>query len=144
VANWRELPILYGGALMTEQNDNQAIDVFSRKWLLIVILCGVPIFFLFAVMGDPGRGRAAGISVAVGMTAIRACWNLRNHVWFWVTVAIMIGLHTLLIVLVHWTSASYPAFSLLPVALSDYGIVYGSFKLVEKVMRRRDEAISSS
>ena len=120
----------------------QSPDVFTRKWLLMVILCMVPAFFLFALLGDPGRGRAGAISVGVSMTAIRACWNLRKHIWFWATAAILIALHVFLILLIPWTDKSYPGYALLPVGVLDYGIMYGCFKPVEKVVKRSDEASS--
>lgn len=136
MADGRGLPILYGGALMTENNDNQSIDVFSRKWLLVVILCMVPPFLLFALQGDPGKGRAAAICTGVLMTAIRALWSLKSHVWFWVTAALMVIFHASLVLFVPWPSGSFPAYSLLPVAVLDYGIVWGCIKLVEKLMTR--------
>ena len=131
-----------GGAPMNELNDNQAPDPFTRKWLLVVILCIVPLFFLFAVLGNPGRGRAAAICGGVGMTAIRACWNLRKYVWFWIALAVMVALHVALVLFIPWGDKSYPGYALLPVAALDYGIVYGSFKLVEKVLMRSDGASS--
>jgi hypothetical protein len=132
---------MQGGALMTEPDDNQPPDVFTRKWLLVMILCLVPPFFLFVLLGDPGRGRAAAICTCVCMTAIRACWDLRKHLWFWVTAAILIVLHVFLVLLIPWTGKSYPGYTLLPVGVLDYGIVYGSLKLVEKAMKKGAGAV---
>lgn len=97
----------------------------------------VPPFFLFALLGDPGRGRAAAISVGVVATVVRACWDLRKHTWFWATVAVLIAIHVFLILLIPWTGKSYPGYTLLPIGVLDYGIMYGSFKLVEKMMTTR-------
>jgi hypothetical protein len=118
-------------------NVNQdSIDVFTRKWLLIVTLCLIPLFFLFAFFGDPGRGRAAVICAGVLMTAVRANWSCRKYAWFWATAAVLIALHVFLIVRIPWTDKSYPGYTLLPFAALDYGIVYGSFKLAEKLMKK--------
>ena len=127
---------MYGEALMRELNENQSRDVFTRKWLLMVILCMVPPFFLFALLGDPGKGRAAAVSVGVSMTVIRACWDLRKHVWFWTTAAILIALHLFFVLLIPWTDKTYPGYALLPVGVLDYGIMYGCFKLIEKAMKK--------
>ena len=129
-----------GGALMkeanmTEASSSQSPDVFTRKWLLVVILCMVPVFALFAYFGDPGRGRAAAGSTIVIMYAARGCWDLRRHTWFWVTLTIVIAVHVLLVLLIPWTSKSYPGTLLLPVAAVDYGIVYGVIKLIEKMTK---------
>jgi hypothetical protein len=116
-------------------------DVFSRKWLAIVILCMVPPFLLFALFGDPGKGRAAAICLAVLMTAIRSYWNARSQTWFRITAAILFSLHLPLVLLVHWDDKSYPGYMLLPIALLDYGFVYGSFKLAGKLTKHSDAAI---
>lgn len=111
-------------------------DVFTRKWLLIVTLCVVPLFFLFAFFGDPGQGRAAVICVGVFMTAVRANWSCRAYAWFWAIATVLIGVHAFLISRVPWTGNSYPGYALLPLAILDYGIVHGSFKLAEKLMSK--------
>jgi hypothetical protein len=123
-------------ANLTEANSSQSPDVFTRKWLLVVILCMVSTFALFAYFGDPGRGRAAAGSTIVIMYAARGCWDLRRYTWFWVTLTILIALHVLLVLLVPWTSKSYPGLPLFPIAVVDYAIVYGTIKLVEKVAKR--------
>jgi hypothetical protein len=129
---------------MNELNEDQSAAAFSRKWLLIVLVCSIPIFFLFAFLGDPGRGRAAGISAAVAMIVIRACWHLRKYAWFWATTAILVALHVFLVVRIPWDDKSYPGYTLLPFAALDYGIMYGSFKLAEKMMKGSDGASSPS
>jgi succinate dehydrogenase hydrophobic anchor subunit len=123
---------------MNELNEDQSSEAFSRKWLLIVLVCSIPLFFVFAVLGNPGRGRTAGISAAVGMIVIRACWNLRKHTWFWATAAVLLALHVFLVVRIPWDDKSYPGYTLLPFAALDYGIMYGSFKFAEKLMKKTD------
>jgi hypothetical protein len=71
------------------------------------------------------------------MFAARGCWNLRKHLWFWVTVAIIITLHLLAVLFVPWPSTSYPGLTLLPFIVLDYAIVYGCIKLLEKIVSRR-------
>jgi hypothetical protein len=120
-------------------NVNQgSTEVFTRKWLLIVTFCVVPLFFLFAFFGDPGRGRAAVISAGVLMTAVRATWSCKKYAWFWAIAVVLIALHAFLILDIPWTDKSYPGYTLLPFAALDYGIVYGCFKLAEKLMTKTD------
>jgi len=120
---------------MTEMKVNLSSDLISRKWLLLVLLCMVPPFLLFAVGGDPGRGRAAAIALAVILVVTRVHWDLRKYAWFWVTVVVLVILHALLILLVPWTDKSYSGITLLPIAVVDYLIVDGFVKLVKKEMR---------
>ena len=123
---------------MKELTQSQAPDVFTRKWLLVVILCLIPPFVLFAYFGDPGRGRAAAICTAVIVTAVRAGWNLKGYAWFWVMLTIIVAMHVCLVFLVPWTSKSYPGPILLPFAIVDYVIVWGCIRLGKKVMNRVD------
>lgn len=134
---------MHGGALMAELKDNQSPDVFSRKWLLVVILCGAIPFLLFAfLLNDPGRGRAAAIATMVIMYAVRGRWNLRRYSWFWVVLTAIVAAHVLLVLFVSWTSKSYPGLLLFPVAVLDFAIVWGCLKLAQKVMMRGEAASS--
>ncbi len=130
---------------MTELTDNQSPNVFTRKWLLLVILCMIPPFVLFAFLGhDPGRGRAASGSTIVIMYAVRGYWELRRRAWFWVVLTAIVAAHVLLVLLIPWTSKSYPGLLLFPVAVLDFAIVWGCFKLAQKVMMPGEAANSAS
>ena len=107
------------------------------KWAIVAILCGAPVFFLFAYFGDPGRGRAAAISVGVMVIAVRACWDLKNNLWFWMTVAIVAGCHIPVVLFVPWTSKSYPGYALLPIGVLDFALIYGAIRLVDKAVKTR-------
>ena len=65
----------------------------------------------------------------------RARWDLKNYAWFWITLVVMIALHVPLVLLIPWTSRSYPGITLLPIAAVDYVIVYGCIKLTEKTLK---------
>jgi hypothetical protein len=127
---------------MAEANINESPDVSPRKWLLATMLCMIPVFLLFAYFGDPGRGRAAAIATGAIMLAVGGRSSLKSQRWFWVTLAVIIVLHVLLVVLIPWTSKSYPGPILLPFGALDYFIVWGCIKLVEKAMSRGDAASS--
>jgi hypothetical protein len=105
-------------------------------WALIAVLCASPLFFLFALLGDPGKGRAAMLSAAVVIIAIRSLWDLRHYLWFWTTISIIAGLHVPLVLFTRWPQGGYPGFALwLPVVL-DFALIYGFLKIVERIMRR--------
>jgi hypothetical protein len=129
---------------MSESNSTKPPKLLNRKWALIALLCGVPFFILFAYLGDPGRGRAALIAVGLLVLAARARWDLKEYAWFWVTLAILIALQVALVLLVPWTSRSYPGITLLPIGVVDYAILYGAIKLAEKLMGRGDAASSQA
>lgn len=50
----------------TAMGDGKSPEVCTRKWLLVVILCMVPGFFLFAAFGNLARGRATAICARCG------------------------------------------------------------------------------
>lgn len=60
-------------------------------------------------------------------------WDFKRSVWLWVALGLMVLLHVPLVLLIPWTNKSYPGFSLLPVGVADfylvYGCLYGFFKL---------------
>ncbi|AEU36200.1 hypothetical protein [Granulicella mallensis] len=121
---------------MVESKNTKSSNLLNRKWVLIALLCGLPFFVLFVYLGAPGRGRAALIAVGVVVLTARACWDLKEYTWFWVTLSITVAFQASLVLLVPWTSKSYPGITLLPVGVADYAIVWGSIKLVEKVARK--------
>ena len=116
--------------------DGVPFDPTTRKWYFVAILCGSLPYSLFAVLGDRGRARAAGICCFVGMIAARAFWHRRRHPWFWIALAVLVALHVALVLSISWSDKSYPGYTLLPEAALDYGVFYGSFRLAEKVLGR--------
>lgn len=131
--------------LMPEENDRkQFSDTLTRTSALVTALCASPLYFLFAYLGDSGRGRAAAICAFVVITAGRAFWDWRKRVWFWATLIIVVVLHVPLILLVSWSDTNYPGIVLLPLALVDFALVYGCFVLVKKVMKVSDVQSSSN
>jgi hypothetical protein len=97
----------------------------------VVLLLVLPIQFAFIHAGFPGKGRAAAICAGMVITSVWIRWDLRDRLWFWVTVTLLILLHVPLVVLIPWTDHSYPGITLLPAALLDLAVTYGAIKLVE-------------
>src|SRR5258708_23085573 len=117
---------------MGENQHKQAVDSLTRGWAIWAAICTLPIYILFVYLGDSGRGRAAWISVGMIALAARLLWDLKNRVWFWVTLAIIALLHVLMILLIPWGAQNLSYVALLPVGLLDLGITYGIIRLVEK------------
>jgi hypothetical protein len=111
-------------------------DRLIKSAALVVTLFAVLFYFVFENIGGSAKGRVASICAAMIVTTVWMRWGLRKRLWFWVTIAIMAFLHLPLVLLPPWTNNSYPGIVLLPGALLDLAIVYGSIKLAEKVMKR--------
>jgi hypothetical protein len=127
---------------MGEDGRKRSFDFFTRKWTFLVILCVSPAYILFAYLGNPGIGLLAYVSVAITTVAVRYFWDLRRHVWFWVTMAFIGSLHLVFIVFVglpagwarvqHWNHIQ-----LLPFGLLDFGIAWGIIRLAEIAFDQR-------
>lgn len=122
---------------MTSEEEGH-VNFPNAKWGLAAILVASPLFFVFAVHGNPAKGRAAMLSAALIIGVVRSWWRLRRHVWFWVTVVGFVGLHMALVSLVHWQEKSYPGFTLLPIGITDFLMMYWIIKLVERLASEGD------
>ena len=118
------------------RRDQHASKYSDNKWTLIAFLAGVTLFILFVRLGEPGKGRAAGVAAGMLVITVRTRWDLRKHVWFWAVIVVLTAAHVPVILRVHWPFMTMPAVSLLPFAMLDWAIMYGFIKLVEKVMTR--------
>ena len=124
-----------------------AENVTSRtaaRWGLLVGVISLPVAMVVSHFFDPGRGRAAGIALAMMIGGIWAFWHQRRHAWFWMAVAALTVIHVVLIILVPWSNKSFPAPALWPVGIVDFAAICGFIKLVEKAMSRGDAASSPS
>ncbi|MGD1106595.1 MAG: hypothetical protein ABR865_06080 [Terracidiphilus sp.] len=120
---------------MSEKDPKQVLDTLTEKSSILLALCASPLFFLFAYLGDPGRGRAAAISAFLILLCAKIFWSLRKYVLFWFALTIVTLSQIPLIWLIPWSNRDYPGVVLLPLALPDFAIIYGILKLVEKMTR---------
>ena len=105
----------------------------SRSGVLVGVCCS-PLLLLFVYFGDPGRGMAAFISAGVIVIGVRYFWDLKNRVWFWMSIALVVGLHVALVLVIPWPDKDWRGIQYLPIALLDFGIVYGIIRLVESAL----------
>ena len=109
------------------------LDQITKTSGIVITLCISPLFFLFLYIGDPGRGRAAVIGAGVIAVCARMFWDLRGRLSFWLVLVVAIICNAALVLLIPWGSNEYPGVVLVPIALPDFGLVYGAFILSEKL-----------
>jgi hypothetical protein len=124
---------------MSEKDPKQVLDSLTEKSAILLALCASPLFFLFAYLGDPGRGRAAAIGVFVILLSAKIFWSLRRLVVFWFALTIVTLGQIPLIWLIPWSNRDYPGIALLPLALADFATICGILKLVERMTRRNGQ-----
>jgi hypothetical protein len=69
------------------------------------------------------------------MLVVRIRWDLRKHIWFWITIGLGVLLQIPLVFAIPWNDRNLTWIILFPIAILDYGVVYGCVKLVEKMMK---------
>ena len=127
-------------ALMTESDSRRLFDTLTRTSAIVIALCASPLYFLFAYLGDPGRGRAAAICAFIIIAIARGSWASRKRAWFWITLTIVALLHVPLILLIPWNNENYPGVVLLPFALLDFALVYGCFILARRTAETTEDS----
>jgi len=115
----------------------------TAKAAYLILLCSLPILIVFAILGRVWIGFGAWICSGLVMLVVRARWDLRRHIWFWMIIIFGELLQIPIVFLMPWSNRSLTWFSFLPVAVLDYGIIFGCVRLVEKMMRAEKGTASS-
>jgi len=113
-------------------------DELTKMWAVIAFVCSMPLFFLFAHRGEPGRGMIATVFAGIILIAGRLFWELRRTVSFWVAMVVTIMIHIPVVLLIPWPNVSHArGAGLSVIGLPDFFLVFGIFKLIEKTTKRR-------
>jgi hypothetical protein len=102
--------------------------------VLCVIFGAIPLMLLFVYFGRfdlalPTLDSAAMVTIATVMR-----WQLRQHAWFWITMAVIAILHVVLIALVVWTAKWIPAIVIIPIGIADLYVMLAIVSFVGKFM----------
>jgi len=103
--------------------------------LLCLMVCALPITWLLDHSGRLALARPLLYSLVVLLVAIMVKWELRRHLWFWVTITVVAGLHVPLLVLIPWTTGWIPAIVALPVGIADLYLILTLLSFVGKLVR---------
>jgi hypothetical protein len=94
------------------------------------------LYLLFIYFGRFDLARPSLISAGMVALAIALRWKLRRHVWFWITMTILAGLHLPLIVFVPWTTKWIPAIVIAPFGIADLYAMLWVLSVVGKFVER--------
>jgi hypothetical protein len=97
----------------------------------------VPVFFFFVYLDKAEVGFTVCIVLGMVMVAIKLRWSWRRHIWFWVTIAVILALHIPFLSIVRWPQTNIPtiAFSM-PLGIADFWLTIGALSLAEKVFSK--------
>jgi len=115
----------------------------TAKFGYLILLCSSPILVVFAILGKVHLGFGAWICTVLVMLVVRTRWDLRRHVWFWIIIIFAELIQVPIVLLMPWNDRNLTWITFLPVAVLDYVLVIGCVRLVEKMLRRDNGAISS-
>ena len=133
---------MYGGELMAS-SVSESPRKLTAKAAYLVLLCSLPILIVLAILGKVWLGFGAWICTGLVILVARTRWDLRRHIWFWMIIVFAELLQMPIVLLMPWSNRSLTWFSFLPVAVLDYGIIYGCVKAVEKMMMVEKGSASS-
>lgn len=77
--------------------------------LLYLIIVALPIMWLFDHFGKPELYSPVTASIVVLGFVLVLKWKWARRTWFWITMAVVIGLHVPLILFVPWPTRWVPA-----------------------------------
>jgi hypothetical protein len=116
--------------------DEDLSTMITKGWVILAMLCLSPIFFLSAYLGHFREGLGAWACAGIVTIAVRTRWDLKGDTWFWMIVVFVILVQVPFVISIPWNNRHLSFVSLLPVRVLDYAIVYGSFMLTEKLMKK--------
>jgi hypothetical protein len=96
-----------------------------------MIGCAV-IVWLLDHLGRFDLARPALLSIGMLGVATAIKWKLRQHVWFWIAMSVIVALHILLILFVPWTTRWIPAILIIPIGIADLYLMLAILSVVGK------------
>lgn len=110
----------------------------SIAWTLGVGICFLPLYILFSALRNAGCGTAALCFGGAIFIVVRLRWELRNRIWFWAVITIVVLLHLGMLLLIPWPNTDYTLPVVLPVGIVDILAISYLIGLIAKKMGPAD------
>jgi hypothetical protein len=115
---------------MSDYDPGRAKQPVDYTGLKIVAMLA-PIFCLFVFLGNADMGLTVCIVLGMVILAIKIRWNLRNHVWFWVVIVLLLALHVPLLSMIRWPQGNVPTlFYSMPLGIADFLIISQALRFI--------------
>lgn len=111
------------------------------------VSAGVAMAVLLPLFSRMGRAQLAVPTLAAAGTigaVIKVDWELHRRAWFWFTMAIITGLHVLLILWLPWHKDWIPAPVTLGFCIVDLVIILAILNLIGRLFQVRTKTSASS
>jgi len=96
----------------------------------------IPVFLLVAFFGNADMALTVWIVLGATIVAVKIRWDLRRHIWFWVTIALILALHVPLFFMVRWPQKTPTIIYVKPIGFADFFIILGAVGLVERLFSK--------
>jgi hypothetical protein len=108
--------------------------------VLCVVVGALAVLILFDHFGQLALARPTMISAAMVVIAIAMRWQLKRHVWFWITIIVFAALHVPLILFIPWTTRWVPALAIIPIGIADLCTMLRVLSVVGKLMEGKRQS----
>ena len=106
---------------------------------IIVTALMSPVFFLFVYLGKAEIGFTAYIVACVAAVAIKLRWKSRKHLWFWVTIALVLVVQIPLLFIVRWPRTNVPTIVYsVPFGIVEFLSISGALRLAQRMFSKGD------
>lgn len=124
------------------RDDVRAAKRMRLPWwgVLCAIIGGVPIALLFDHFGRFDLSLPSLLSIGTIGWVIALKREPRRHLWFWITMTVIVAIHVLLILSVHWTTRWVPAPLLVPFFAVDVCAMLAIISVVGEFVERSQAA----
>jgi hypothetical protein len=102
--------------------------------VLCIIFSSIALGLGFVHFGELALARPTLVSIAMVGIVIAMRWQLKRHVWFWITMTVIAALHVPLILFVPWTTKWVPAILIAPIGTADLYVMLAILSVVGKFM----------
>jgi hypothetical protein len=106
----------------------------TGRGVYTMALYSSPVLVIFTCLGDFYRGLGAFTCATMVLIVVWMRWDLREQAWFWITIAFMALWQIPLVLFIPWESNELRII-LYPSMFLNFGIGYGSVRLVESLMK---------
>ena len=114
-----------------------AMTIRPPGWSVLCVAIAVGVAFpLFDSVGKLYLIMPILASIAVLVVTIFIKWKLKTFAWFWITMAVLVTFHIVLIVFVPWTSNWVPAFVTAGIASIDLFVMLAVVDAIARLMKR--------
>jgi hypothetical protein len=105
----------------------------------LAVVCGTLLIELTSLyFGKRALALPTIVSIIILASAGSMKWQLRRHVWFWMTMIVFAAIHGTLILSVHWTADWVPAVVIIPIGIADLYVMLTIIDVVGKLVRGRN------